>query len=111
MKFSWSIISIISRFMAQGVGLVQSLIIVKLLSTGDYGLVGLVGAIGAVVGVYQNLGISSGSTREISAASNRKEAFKIFTGSLFVRYAISLPLVFGLTLTASYWANDYYKQP
>jgi len=97
--------------MAQGVGIVQSLIIVKLLSTGDFGLVGLVTAIGAAVGVYQNLGISSGSTREISAALSRKEAFKIFTGSLFVRYVISLPLVIGLILTASYLANDYYKQP
>lgn len=111
MKFSWSIISIISRFTAVGIGLVQSVLIVKLLSIGEYGLIGLVGSIGAVVGVYQNLGISSGSTREIAAAKDKFEAFKVFIGSLLVRYLISLPLVIGLFVLAPKIGGEYYNQP
>lgn len=106
MKLSWSIISIISRFTAVGVGIVQSLIILKILPVGEYGLIGLVASIGAIVGVYQNLGISSASTREIAAAGGRKEAFKVFIGSLLVRYGISLPLVIGLFVAAPYIAQS-----
>jgi len=111
MKLGWSSISIISRFTAQGVGIIQSLVIVKILSVGNYGLIGLVGSIGAIVGVYQNLGISSASTREIAASRDRKDAFKVFTGSLLVRYAISLPLVIGLFAMAPYLGNVYYHRP
>ncbi len=111
MKLSWSIISIISRFTAVGIGIIQSIIIVKLLSVAEYGLIGLVGSIVAAVGVYQNLGISSGSTREIAASRDRSEAFKVFTGSILVRYAISIPLVLGLFLIAPYLGNTYYNRP
>ena len=111
MRFSWSIISILSRFAAVGIGLIQSLFIVKILSVGDYGLVGLVGSIGAVVGVDQSLGISSGSTREISASKDRTDAFKVFIGSLLVRYSISLPLVIGLFFLAGYLGREYYARP
>lgn len=111
MKFSWSIISIISRFFAVAIGLVQSVIIVKLLTVSDYGLVGLVTSIAAIVGVYQNLGISSGSTREIAATKNKDEAFKVFIGSTIVRYIISLPLVLGLFIFAPYLGNIYYHRP
>lgn len=111
MKISWSIISISSRFIAVGIGLIQSLFIIKILSVEDYGIVGLVGAIAGIVGVYQNLGISSGSTREIASANSLKEVFKVFTGSLLVRYLISLPLVVGLFVLAPYLGNVYYSNP
>lgn len=111
MKFSWSIISIISRFFAVFIGLIQSIIIVKLLSVSDYGLVGLVTSIAAIVGVYQNLGISSGSTREIAAAKDKGEAFKVFIGSTIVRYVISLPLVVGLYVSAPYLGDIVYGRP
>jgi teichuronic acid exporter len=111
MNVSWKIISIISRFTAQGIGIIQSLFIVKILSVSDYGLIGLVGSIAAIVGVYQNLGISSGSTREIAATKSKSDAFKVFLGSLAVRYLISLPLVIGLFIMAPYLGNEYYNKP
>lgn len=111
MKVSWSIISIISRFSAVAIGLIQSFVILKVLSVGDYGLINLVASIGALVGVFQNLGISSGSTREIAAAKDKKEAFKVFIGSLTVRYAISLPLGIALFVLAPWLGNTYYGHP
>lgn len=111
MKISWSLISIASRFTAVGIGLVQSFFILKVLSVGDYGLANLVVSIGALVGVFQNLGISSGSTREIAAAKDKKDAFKVFIGSLLVRYGISLPLAIGLFIFAPYIGGTYYDHP
>ncbi len=111
MKISWSLISIISRFTAVAIGLIQSFVILKVLSVGDYGLVNLVASIGASVGVFQNLGISSGSTREIAAAKDKKEAFRVFIGSLAVRYGISLPLGLGLLIFAPSIGNDFYHHP
>lgn len=111
MKINWSIISIISRFGAVGIGLIQSLIIIKILSVEEYGVVGLVGSIASIVGVYQNLGISSGSTREIAATKDLKEAFKVFIGATVVRYIISFPLVIGLYFSADYLGNVYYHRP
>jgi len=110
MKLSWSSISIISRFSAVAIGLIQSIIIVKIMTVADYGLVGLVTAIAAIVGVYQNLGISSGSTREIAASKDRKDAFKVFLGSTLVRYLISFPLVIGLFVMAPYLGNHVYNR-
>jgi PST family polysaccharide transporter len=110
MRISWSLISIISRFTAVAIGLVQSFVILKILSVGDYGLINLVASIGALVGVFQNLGISSGSTREIAAAKDKKDAFKVFIGSLTVRYGISFPLGIGLLVFASY-ISGYYNHP
>lgn len=111
MKLNWSIVSIISRFTAVGIGILQSLFIVKILPVAEYGLIGLVGSIAALVGVYQNLGISSGSTREIAATETRENAFKVFLGSLTVRYLISLPLVIGLFVLAPYLGNEHYGKP
>lgn len=111
MKTSLQLASIFSRFFAVGIGLIQTTIIFKLLSVSDYGIVKLVVSIAATVGVYQNLGLSSGSTREISAADSIKEVFKVFIGSTLVRYVLTVPLVLVLFFTSDYLANDYYKIP
>ena len=100
MSKKWTVVSILSRFSTEGIGLIQSLLIVKLLTVESYGLLNIVMGLGASLGVYQNLGISSGSTREIAAAENKKEASKIFLASLTVRYMISLPLAIGLMIFA-----------
>ncbi len=106
MKFSWPIISIGSRLSATLIGLVQSIIIVKILSVSDYGLWGTITGIGASVGVYQNLGISSGSTREIAAADGKEDVSKVFLASLLVRYLISIPLVIILFFFAGFISEE-----
>lgn len=100
MSRKWTVLSIASRFSTEIVGLIQSLLIVKFLSIESYGLLNVVMGLGASLGVYQNLGISSGSTREIAAAENKKEAAKVFFASLAVRYLISLPIAIGLFIFA-----------
>ena len=77
----WQAISFISRGLAMAVGIVQSIVIVRILSVGEYGLITLATSIGGAFGIYQHLGLASGSTREISSAKNNKEIFEIFLTS------------------------------
>src|SRR3989344_4061040 len=111
MSKKWTIVSIASRFLAVGIGMVQSIIIAKLLTVEAYGLLNIVMGIGASLGVYQNLGISSGSTREIAGAKDKSEAFKIFITSLSIRYLISIPLAVGLFFFAKKIALGVDNRP
>ncbi len=107
----WQFASLISRFIAVVAGIVQGIFVVRLLSAADYGLVGIVGSVAGVIGVYQHLGLASGSTREISATETKEEAFKVFVSSLLVRLSISFPLAFGLWFLAPHIASNIYSQP
>ncbi len=92
-------------------GIVQSIIIVRILSVGEYGLVTLAMSIGGAFGVYQNLGLTSGSTREISSADSKQEIFKIFITSTVIRYLMSIPLAFVLLFFSYEIAVNQYGSP
>ncbi|HBI35992.1 MAG: Polysaccharide biosynthesis protein [candidate division WWE3 bacterium GW2011_GWF2_41_45] len=105
----WQIISFASRSMAMLLGLVQTFVIIRVLSVGEWGVIQLAISIGGALGIYQHLGLASASTREISSASDDKEVFKIFITSAVIRYAITVPIAIGLFLAANYVAVDIYK--
>ncbi len=107
----WQFWSLVSRFVAVGAGIVLGIFVVRLLSPADYGLVGIVSSVASLVGVYQHLGLASGSTREISAAKSPEKAFKVFISSLAVRWSVSFPLALGLWILAPHIANNIYHQP
>ncbi len=94
----WQVISFVSRSLAMLLGLVQTFVIIRVLSVGEWGVVQLAISIGGALGIYQHLGLASASTREISSASDDKEVFKIFVTSAVIRYVITLPIAVGLGL-------------
>ena len=110
MKLNWTMVSIGSRMISVVIGIIQAYIITTLMSYEGLGIQRIVLGVVAMVGVVQNLGISSGSTRVISASKDHKEVSKVFVTSLLVRYAISTPivilLIFGTQFIASYYNND-----
>jgi len=105
----WQIFSIISRFSALVVGLLQSVIITRILTVSEFGLVGIVGAVGALFGIAQHLGLASGTTREISASKGEEDVFKIFVSSVAIKYIITLPIALGLFILAPYLSEHVYK--
>ena len=107
----WQLVSFVSRGIAMALGIVQSVIIARILTVSEFGLVGIVAGIGSIFGVYQHLGLASGSTREISAAKDKKEIYKIFITSVLIRYAITFPLAAGLFFMAKYLAVEKYSNP
>lgn len=107
----WQFISMVSRGIAMLLGIVQSFFIVRILTVGEYGLVQLAVAIGGAFGIYQHLGLASGSTREISSAERDSDIFKIFLTSIFIRYLVTIPLAIGLFFGANYIATQKYGHP
>lgn len=89
-------------------GIVQSIVIVRILTVAEYGLVNIVMSVGGAFGVYQHLGLASGSTREISSAKDDTEIFKIFTTSFFIRYLVTVPLALILFAFSKYIAVAQY---
>ena len=109
--FKWQIISFISRGMAMIIGLLQSFIILRILSQAEWGIVQLALSIGGALGIYQNLGLASASTREIAACKDDSKIFKIFLTSVSIRYLIAVPLAVGLIVLAPKISTDIYKHP
>lgn len=92
-------------------GIVQVIIVVRLLSRAEYGLVGLVMSIGSLIGVSQHLGIVDGAIREIAVRSKKSEIGKVFWVSNLARQAVTLPLSLLLIGFASVIAVRVYHRP
>jgi len=107
--FKWQIVSFLSRGLAMTVGIFQSFIILRLLSLSDWGLVQLALSIGGALGIYQNLGLASASTREIASTNDDTKVFKIFVTSVLIRYIIAIPLGLGLIIFSSFIAKNVYN--
>jgi len=107
----WQIVSFISRGMAMAFGLVQSFVILRILTQAQWGIVQLAISIGGALGIYQQLGLASASTREISSAKNDTQIFKIFVTSVFIRYIVTFPLAFGLFFFSDHIALNVYHHP
>ena len=104
----WQTVSFLSRFFAMGVGLVQSVVVARVLTTAEYGLVGIVTAVGGVVGVVRHLGLVSATTRELAGVDDDRQAAKIFFSSLLIRLIVAVPLSIGLFFLAKKLAFETY---
>lgn len=105
----WQIISFLSRGFAMALGLVQSFVILRILTQSQWGIVQLAISIGGALGIYQHLGLASASTKEISQTKSDTEIFKIFITSVVIRYCVTLPLAVGLFFLSDHIANNIYK--
>ncbi|MBI3255872.1 MAG: oligosaccharide flippase family protein [Candidatus Andersenbacteria bacterium] len=105
------VLSLVTKGVTTALGIIQSVIVVRLLSRGEFGLVGLVMSIGGVIGVSQHLGIVDGAIREIAVLKNRREVGKVFWVSHIARQIVTVPLSVGLFLLAGYIAVKFYDRP
>ncbi len=107
----WQIVSLISRGLAMALGIAQSIVLVRILSVSEWGLKDIALSVGGALGIYQHLGLSSGSVREIASAKDDAEVFKIFITSVVIRYIITFPLGVGLFFFAKHIATGIYHNP
>src|SRR3990172_8842858 len=107
----WQVISFASRGTAMALGIIQSFFIVRLLTVPEWGLVQLAVSLGGALGIYQHLGLASASTREVSAAKDNKEIFKIFITSVVIRYIVTIPIAIGLFFYSDKLSGDIYSSP
>lgn len=103
--------SLVTKGITMALGIVQVVIVVRLMSRAEYGLVGLVMSIGSLIGVSQHLGIVDGAIREIAVRSKKSEIGKVFWVSNLARQAVTLPLSLLLIGFASVIAIRVYHRP
>lgn len=84
--------SLATKAITTVLGIAQSIIIVRILTPAEFGLVGLVMSIGSVIGVSQHLGIVDGAIREIAVRSKKKDIANIVWASHIVRQIVTIPL-------------------
>ncbi|MBN1162292.1 oligosaccharide flippase family protein [Patescibacteria group bacterium] len=103
----WQLISFVSRSIATVLGIIQGAIVFRILTQTEFGLKELALSIGGALGIYQHLGLASATTREIAAAEDDSEIFKIFVTSVFARYCVTIPLAIGLYMSSGYVSRKY----
>src|SRR3989344_3257072 len=104
-------LSVATKAVTTALGIIQSLIIIKVLSATEFGIVGLVMAIGGLIGVSQHLGIVDGAIREIAVRKNKNEIGKVFWVSHIARQAVTLPLSLALLVLGEFIAVRIYGRP
>lgn len=104
-------LSLFTKAVTTALGIVQSILVIRLLSPAEFGLVGLVMSIGGLIGVSQHLGIVDGAIREIAVLKNKREIGKVFWVSHLTRQLVTIPLSFVLILAASFIATRIYGRP
>ncbi len=104
-------LSVATKAVTTVLGLVQSVIVIQILSKAEYGIVGLVMSIGGLIGVSQHLGIVDGAIREIAIRKNKDEIGKVFWVSHIARQAVTLPLSLALVFLAGLIAVRVYNRP
>ena len=103
-------ISLAAKAVTMALGIVQSIIVIRILSPGEFGLVGLVMSVGGVIGVSQHLGIVDGAIREIAVLKEKREIGKVFWVSHVTRQLVTIPLSVGLLLMAGFIAESIYDR-
>lgn len=104
-------LSVATKGVTTALGIIQTLIVIRVLSATEYGIVGLVMAIGGLIGVSQHLGIVDGAIREIAIRTDKDEIGKIFWISHIARQAVTLPLSLALVGLAGLIAIGIYGRP
>ena len=85
-------LSLVSRLVAMAIGIVGSVFTARILTVAQFGIKDIAESVGGSFGIYQHLGLASGSTRQISSSKNKEDAFKIFVTSVVLRYLVSIPI-------------------
>lgn len=103
--------SLVTKAITMSLGMAQVVLVVRLLSRAEYGLVGLVMSIGSLIGVSQHLGIVDGAIREIAVRHKPAEIGKVFWVSNLARQVVTLPLSLLLVGLAGLIAERLYQRP
>ncbi|MCL5986681.1 MAG: oligosaccharide flippase family protein [Actinobacteria bacterium] len=104
-------LGITTKIILMLISVVQGMIVIRLLSISEYGLVGIVLAVSSIVGVYQHLGLGIGTLREVASAKGNDAVSRVFSTSFFARLSITLPIAFILFLLADKIALNIYHRP
>lgn len=91
---------IATKIITLAFGIIQTALILRILSPAEYGVVGIVMAVSALVGVSQHVGVVDATIREIATTDDIKKRAHIFWVSFWFRLIFTIPISLVLMITA-----------
>ncbi|MBI3097388.1 MAG: oligosaccharide flippase family protein [Planctomycetes bacterium] len=86
----------------------QSMVVLRLLSPEEFGLIGVVSAIGTLAGVAQHFGVGLGTLQRLAGAEGAASP-GILVAGLVTRLALSVPIAAALFLSAPWLAPGFSR--
>lgn len=93
------------------IGLLRTVIVVRLLSPEEYGIIGIAIAVGSAFSIFQNLGLGVGAAKEAAQSDNPARLGLVAFVLVAVRLVMLLPLLGVLILFAAPQAVALYRLP
>lgn len=90
---------------------VQTAIVLRLLSPAEYGVIGIVLSLGSLIGVTQHMGIVDATIREIAVTQDAVRRAHVFWVSLWTRLSFTVLVAGGLAMLASWIGARVYPLP
>lgn len=94
-----------------GLSILQTAIILRILTLAEYGIVGIVVSLGSLVGVSQHVGIVDATIREIAVATDPRRRAHVFWVSLWFRLLVTAPISVALALLGPFIGARVYPLP
>jgi len=92
-------------------GVIQTAVLLRILTPAQYGIIGIVTALASLVGVSQHLGVVDATIREIAMTDDVRHRAHIFWVSIWFRMLFTIPISFLLVIFASFIGNNIYHLP
>ena len=104
-------LGMIAQAITMLLSIAQSMVVIRLLSVGEFGLVGLALGAGGVLDVLQQFTIQSAAVRELARNRDKAYAQQVIVTAVVVRIVMILPNSLIILASASQIAEGIYRQP
>jgi len=101
----------LTKIVTVTLGVIQTAVLLRILTPTQYGIIGIVTALASLVGVSQHLGVVDATIREIAMTDDVKHRAHIFWVSIWFRMLFTIPISLLLVIFASYIGNNIYHLP
>lgn len=101
----------LTKIVTLALGILQTALILRILSVEEYGVVGIIVSLGSLVGVSQHVGIVDAAIREIAVATDALRRAYVFWVSLWFRLAVTVPVSIVFALLGEKIGAAVYRFP
>lgn len=105
------IFGIVTKVIVVLMSAIQGMVVIRIITTAEYGFIGIVLSVASIIGVYQHFGIGVGTLKEVALAKGRPEVSKVFFTSFSARLIITVPVALGLFFFSNLIASGIYNNP
>lgn len=107
----WQVVSLSSKLTAILLGLLANIVVLRILTPEEWGIISLALSVVGSVSVLHHLGIQSGLNREIARKDDNRVAATIILSAIGMRLPVSVVIAFAIYAAAPYIAHTVYAQP